>query len=215
MKKEFDTLQVVAAVTRAYEINGEIHRVNYTVNGTTVRANREIAIELLATPMDVTQAQADVDYFKQCLMIKTLQGKSSGNFTTMVASLLEHDKCSDISIMVWFPKMLKQLQAFEQRRETWTINAPHSNYIKGEIGAKVTVSFELLEKRYIRGHNFWSVVGITPNGDLVAYIANNENKIINKGQITGKIKNRHIDSYRCDAKITTLNYVKVTDDNPA
>ena len=55
----------------------------------------------------------------------------------------------------------------------------------------------------------YAVYGHDTQGNLIFYWAREQKKIVESGQIHGRIKIHKRDSYRGNACVTTLNYVKV------
>jgi hypothetical protein len=214
-KQEFNTVQAIAAVIRAFQENGnEINRTSYVNNeNKAIRSNQEIAAEFLKDPASladyIQQAEDDISYFKQSRLISTLKGNKVSNFMATVNEILAGETViGSLGYLVWFPRLVAQMRKHDASHEQWAMNAPHSKWVAGKIGEKVTLSFRMLENRFLKNHGFWVVTGITDEGNIVSYFTNTENKIVERGTITGKIKGHNIDKYRCDAKTTMLNYVR-------
>mgnify|MGYP003351162628 CR=1 FL=1 len=82
-----------------------------------------------------------------------------------------------------------------------------SDYV-GRIGEKITIDFTMIDRRYIRDTDSYAVYGYSGN-NLIFYWANKLDKVCEVGRIQGRVKSHRKDEYRGNARVTTLNYVKV------
>lgn len=219
-KTTFDVNDVVAAAIAAYkDTNGEIIRSTYITReqgqDKTVYSSRDIALQYLATPerLEPFKAQAEeaIVYFNQHTMMITLMGKENNKFFATVAETIDNSTVifGNVGLIVWLPKLLDQLRKREGARVEWIEYAAGSTWVPAREGEKVTFDFTLIEKRFLKNKNVWVVAGQTPEGHILSFFSNNEKKIVDKCRITGKVKSFLADKYRNDAKITSLNYVKV------
>lgn len=216
----FPIIDAVAASIAAFKYtNGETIRMTYTTREDgvekIVRSSKEIALEYLNEPDKLEpfreQAEEDIQFFQQQALMATLIGKKNNTFMTAINEAVTKEEVpySDIGILVWMPKMLNNMRQREDNRIQWIGYANSSKFMPFKEGEKVTTEFLLIEKRYIRDKNLWVAIGVTPEGYIVSYFSNTDKKIVDQGNITGKVKGFGVDRYRNDAKVTRLNYVKV------
>lgn len=217
--KSFPTVKVIAGALMAYrENNNKIIREEYYETVDEVRvthfANKSLIVKLLKEDNfnDTILAEASevIVFLQHQSVLQTLLGKQQNSFLCKIAEDIKEEiiKQNSIGLMAWAPHVYTNLINSENRREAWSMYSPSSKFIAKVVGEKVECTFKLIDKRYVKRFECWSVIGVTDDGDIVSYFCNNENKIIEQGKIQGRVKDLNIDRFRNNAKVTCLNYVK-------
>jgi hypothetical protein len=114
----------------------------------------------------------------------------------------------DFGLMAWAPKLAGDYQKKDHVRELSARFEYASRYI-GQMGDKIITEFTLIDSRYIKSMDCYAVYGHDAEGNLIFYWAREQKKIVQAGQIQGRVKMHKRDGYRGNACVTTLNYVKV------
>jgi hypothetical protein len=219
MKKQYDTIDALAASIVAYEINV------CSVMRDAVYENQEIKHQpnriLIATHLDGTkllpvtdehrtQAKELVVYLQQTIMLQTLMKGSSDGFAQNVLDIISEPTMwsKNVGLLAWAPKLGADLQKKDRVRESSAHYERSSRYV-GTVGSKITVDFTLIESRFMPRMDCYSVYGHTAEGNLIFYWAKKSEKIVQQGRIEGRVKKQESDDFRGKALVTTLNYVKV------
>jgi hypothetical protein len=216
--KSYPTLEVLAAAVAAYAHNGQkIVRVTVHDNGTRIDSNRQLVedcFEGMKLPFIVNdfhriEAEGIITYLQQTVIMQSLKS-TPDRFLAQITELLTQQEVSvkDIGILAWAPKLADDYQKKDHVRELSARYEHRSHYV-GRIGDKVEIDFTLIEKRYIKSMDSYAVYGINSDDNLVFYWAKTLDKVCEVGKIGGRIKAHKEDEYRGNARVTTLNYVKV------
>lgn len=203
----------------AYEYNKKtILRASFKMNGKDHHANRlliENYLEDRESPFTVKESHDEraaecVRYLQHTLMLKTLTEPRGNNFLSSVVGLLSKEEifAKDLGILSWAPKLMDQCQEQDQVREISARFERSSGYL-GKPKEKITVNFNLIERRYVPNMNCYAVYGYSDCGNLVFYWARSLDRVIEKGQLEARVKEHKTDSYHNNARVTFLNYVKV------
>jgi hypothetical protein len=207
---KYPIVDVIASAVIAYQKN-ENKIIKY---GHGKNANVDLIIQELKNPSfseeQRQEAETIIQFIQHQAVLQTLLGKKQNAFLISVSEYIKEPTVPSkaIGLLAWAPQVYERLQKSEEVREQWSLHSVHSKHLGRDTGEKISCTFNLLEKRFVQKFECWSVVGVTDEGDIVSYFCNNENKIVQKGTIKGRIKHHTIDAYRGDAKITVLNYVK-------
>jgi hypothetical protein len=131
-------------------------------------------------------------------------------FLAQINNLLSQTSITakDLGLIAWAPKLANDYQKKDNVREISARFEYTSHYI-GQVGDKITTEFTLIDSRYIKSMDCYAVYGHDAQGNLIFYWAREQKKIVEAGQIHGRVKTHKRDEYRGDACVTTLNYVKV------
>ena len=217
MKLKYPTVNVVAAAIAAYEFNDKkIFRETHS-EGKIVTPNRQLISDSLSgnsipfciNDIHIKQAEGIIQYLQQTVIMQSLQNKVD-RFLGQITELVSDKELlsSNFGIVAWVPHLADQYQRKDRVREVSARYEYHSRYV-GHARDKITTDFTLIEKRYIKSMDCWAVYGSDANDNLIFYWAKTADKICEVGKISGRIKDHREDPYHNDAKVTTLNYVKV------
>jgi hypothetical protein len=218
MKQKFPTIQVLTAAIVAYHYNNStiIRNIMMHENGYEVLPNRQLILDAVeGRPSNLRinehylkQAEGIVTYLQQAVIMQSLKG-TPDRFLAQITELITNQEvlAKDIGILAWAPKLADDYQKRDHVREISARYEHQSRYI-GRVGEKIELEFTMIEKRYIQSMDCYAVYGYSQD-NLVFYWAKNLDKVCEVGKITGRIKSHKEDEYRSNARVTTLNYVKV------
>jgi len=219
MKKQYNTLDALAASIVAFDINArgvmrdavyENQEIKHQPNRVLI-ANHLDGIKLLpVTDEHRTQAEDLVVYLQQTIMMQTLMRGSSDSFAQNVLDIISEPTmlAKNVGLLAWAPKLSADLQKKDSVREASAHYERNSRYV-GTVGSKITVDFTLIESRYVPRMDCYAVYGHTAEGNLIFYWGKKEEKVVKQGRIEGRVKKQAPDDFRGKALVTTLNYVKV------
>lgn len=220
MKQKFPTLEVLAIAIAAFAHNQD--RVERdavsTADGHTIVPNRLLIAEYLegnrtnlkiVSDHDRKHAEGIMQYLQQTSIIQTLVSRGD-RFLVQINELLSQPSVTvkEFGLIAWAPKLASDYQKKDHVREVSARFEYNSHYI-GKVGDKIITEFTLIDSRYIKTMDCYAVYGHDAQGNLLFYWAREQKKIVQAGQIHGRVKAHNRDSYRGDACVTTLNYVKV------
>ena len=216
--KSFPALETIATAIAAYEYNNcIIVRDKIETETKTTYPNRQLinnALEgdrahICINEIHIKQAEGIIQYLQQTVIMQSLQNNVD-RFLGQLTELLSGTKVSskDIGILAWAPHLADQYQKKDHIREVSARYENQSRYI-GRVGDKITTDFTMIEKRYIKSMDCWAVYGHDNDDNLIFYWAKVADKICEVGKVSGRIKGQKEDSFRGNAKVTTINYVKV------
>jgi len=216
MKPTYNTRVALATAVSAFEINGHlIYKDPTRVEDRTLVPNRQIIRETLDSEAVVNQQQRDaadeiVVYLQQAEIMQTLTKGTADSFLVQINKLLANEtvKANELGLLAWAPKLMRDYQAKDRVREISSQYETKSRYV-GREREKITVDFTMIDKRYFKETNSWLVYGCDSDGNLMSYWANRADKVCETGKIQGRVKSHRQDSYRSNAKVTFLNFVKV------
>jgi hypothetical protein len=214
MTPKYKTLLVLASAMRAYQANGRVNRDFVRENGAEFQPNRLIIINALNqnqfSENEITEAQKLVAYLKDTVLMQTLKKGSANQFLKNVVELLdlEYLTARDFGLIAWAPKLTNDYKKKDHSKEISALYENNSKHF-GKINDRVEIDFTLIDNAYIKNYNCYCVYGYTQHGNLVSYWTGNSEKIIQQGNIRGRINKHVTDSHRGDALVTILNYVKV------
>lgn len=219
MKKTYPTVKTVATAIAAYEHNGRIIvRDPITeADGRKVLPNRQLISDYLqnnngpfvVNDFHLKQAEGIIQYLQHTVLMASLKNQVDrflGQITELVSNQEVTNK--DIGILAWAPHLADQYQKKDHVREVSARYEHRSRYV-GKVGDKIVTDFTLIEKRYIKSMDCYAVYGFDGDENLIFYWARVADKICEVGKISGRIKAHNEDKFRGDARVTTLNYVKV------
>lgn len=217
--KQVSTVQMVAVAMLAYTRNGNVNRIKTCINGHELYPNYQLIKDHLLgntsqlgdiTTQQLEQASADIAYLQQVALMQTLKNNIPTKFIAKIVALISADTIwiGNAGIIAWMPKLVANLTAINHWRELSTRFESTSKFI-GNKSDKVTVNFTLINKRYIKSKNCWSVYGHSEHGDLIFYWTCVEDKICSGGKLSGRVKLHLCDSRYNNAKVTHFNYVRI------
>lgn len=220
MKPTYPVIDVLAIAVAAFEFNNQrVERNPITVNGRGLYPNRQLIKDYFEgdrehikgiNDFNRKQAEGIIEYLQQVVIIRTLSTAKVDSFLGEITALLANQeiKSSEFGLIAWAPKLADDYQRKDHVKQLSAHYEKNSNYI-GKPGDKITTAFTLIEKRYLKKFDCWSVYGYDANDNLISYLASELDKVCEVGTISGRVKMHRADSYRNNAKVTTLNYVKV------
>jgi hypothetical protein len=214
-RKSYPTQEALSATFAVFDYCGQT--INRVTEGD-VRSNKSLITEYLegkAVPFAVTdqhreQAAQVVTFLEQTKMVKMLVNGRVDSFMDNVLETVKKPTVMqrDLGLLAWTPK----IEIGYRKKETARVESGYyelkSRHI-GKVGDKVTFNFTLIEDRYVKNYNMYTVYGRDDDGNLVFYWAKDRSKIIASGTISARIKSHRKDEYRNGAYVTSLNYVKV------
>lgn len=219
MKQKFPTVLALATAVCAYHYNESMVVRNVTMhkNDYEVLPNRQLIADHLEGRKSnlrindhyIKEAEGVITYLQQTVLMQSLKG-TPDRFLAQIAQLTTDQEVlpRDFGILAWAPKIVDDYQKKDHVREL-SARFEHSSRYTGRIGETITIGFTLIEKRYIQSQNCYSVYGVTEYDNLVFYWAKDLDRVCEVGKIQGRVKSHREDSYRNNAKVTVLNYVKV------
>jgi hypothetical protein len=220
MKQKFPTLEVLATAIAAFTHNQDrVERDAITTDdGRTIAPNRQLIREYLegnranlptVSDHDRKHAEGIVQYLQQTGIMQTLTSRGD-KFLGQINNLLSQPSVTakDFGLIAWAPKLASDYQKKDNIREISARFEYASRYI-GQVGDKIITEFTLIDSRYIKSMDCYAVYGHDAQGNLIFYWAREQKKIVQAGQIQGRVKMHKQDSYRGNARVTTFNYVKV------
>jgi hypothetical protein len=219
--KASPTLRVLATAIAAYEHNNRsIVRNPVTIDGVGYYPNRQLITDsvlyngtfngkFIVNEFHEKQADGVIQYIEQTVIMQSLKG-APDRFLSQLNEILANKEISikDFGIVAWAPHLVDQYQQQDHVRELSARHERLSRYT-GRIGETVTIQFTMIEKSYIQSTDCYAVYGYTEHDNLVFYWAKNLDKVCEAGRIQGRVKSHREESYRNNAKVTVLNYVKV------
>jgi hypothetical protein len=211
-------MQVLATAVAAYEHNGSsIVRNSAVVDGIERQANRQLITEstqgskvpFVVNDIHCKQADGIITYLQQCVIMQSLQGHPD-RFLAQITDIIGQQSVDvkDFGIVAWAPHVADQYQKKDHVRELSARHERSSRYT-GRIGETIVTGFTLIEKRYVQSQNCFAVYGVTDQDNLIFYWAKTLDRVCEVGQIQGRVKAHREESYRNNARVTILNYVKV------
>ena len=216
MKSKYNTLSALSAAIRAYKINGRIHREFVRENNTEYQPNRLIITNAVNqnqfTANELAEAQQLKTYLKDTVIMQTLKKGSAHQFLKNIVEMLELETVTarEFGLLAWAPKMAADYQQKDRNREASALYENNSRHF-GQVGDRVEINFTLIESAYLKNYDCYRVCGYTDTGSLISYWAKDTKKVVEQGRIRGRVKSHVQDSYRGNACVTVLNYVKVLD----
>jgi hypothetical protein len=220
MKQKFPTLEALATAIAAFAHNQDrVERdATTTADGCKIIPNRQLIGEYLegnranlriVSDHDRKHAEGIVQYLQQTGIMQTLVNRDD-RFLTQINDLLSRSTVTakDFGLIAWAPKLASDYQKKDHVREVSARFEYTSHYI-GQVGDKIITEFTLIDSRYIKSMDCYAVYGHDAQGNLIFYWAREQKKIVQAGQIHGRVKSHKRDEYRGNACVTTLNYVKV------
>lgn len=215
-KSSYTTARALAAAIRAYRANGRINREFVREDGKECQPNRLIITNAVNqnqfTDQELTEAHDMTTYLKETVIMQTLKKGSADQFLKNIVEMLSLESVTarEFGLLAWAPKLAADYQRKDQSRQISSLYENRSGHF-GQIGERVEIEFTLIESAYIKTYDCYRVYGYTDSGNLVSYWAKDTKKIVEQGRIRGRI-NKHVqDSYRANACVTIINYVKVLD----
>lgn len=218
MKQQYPTLQVLAAAVAAYDHNCQrVERNLVQTEEKNILPNRQLILDYLqgkgapfmVNDFHVKQAEGIVQYLQQSGIMQTLINRNDRFLNQINQLLLEPTVDSkDFGLVAWAPKLVDDYQKKDHVREVSARYEYASRHI-GKIGDKIETEFILIDSRYVQSMDCHAVYGHNAEGNLIFYWANDQKKIINNGRMRGRVKAHNRDSYRGNALVTALHYVKI------
>lgn len=216
--KTVPILEVLATAVAAYEHNNRsIIRNPITIEGVGYVSNRQLITDYITynrgpfvvNDIHRTQAEGIVGYLEQNVIMQSLKG-TPDRFLAQVTEIINRKEgnVKEFGIIAWAPHLVDQYQQKDHVRELGARYERTSRYT-GRIGETISATFTLIEKRYIQSTNCYAVYGVSDQDNLIFYWAKNLDKVCEVGRIQGRVKAHREESYRNNAKVTVLNYVKV------
>ena len=156
-------------------------------------------------------AQADnmISYLQQVAIIQSLTNGRTNNFLDSINQLLLEDKVSisDFGLLAWAPKLVNDYRKADEVKERWSGYEITSRFI-GKVSDTISTKFTVIDTKYIRDFNSYSVFGHDDNHNLITFFAKTPEKVCSTGVVKGRVKSHRNSGYHNNAKVTGLNYVK-------
>lgn len=175
--------------------------------------NKFTGTAMYPTGVNITDAhrQTAVDiktWFGHSHLMAVLSKGQVSDFHDKLYGIVSEDtvRSRNFGLLCWAPKLHHDGLIHEQSRETSARYEMTSKPI-GKIGAKIEIDLEVIEKRYVRHLNVWSVYGHNGTGNLVQFLTKHERLCVSQ-RITARIKDVGRSPYHNEAFVTDLNFVK-------
>ncbi|CAB4133387.1 hypothetical protein UFOVP257_167 [uncultured Caudovirales phage] len=170
--------------------------------------NKKDKLVLAVTDEDRQQAESVINALHGDITLKLLMGKRVSDFVQNLNNAVSKESCtaSDCGIVAWLPEMHDRITKEQSSKEQMFELGVTSEYI-GTIDQKVTIDFTVINSRFLRDYDCYSVFGHDNNGNCVSFFTR-KSDMAKDGKITGKVKSHKTDDYHNGAKVTTINYVK-------
>ena len=199
-----------------YDVTAQPEQVysDYTVPAVTaVKSNKTLAFEAIdngtITQADRDEAEVVIQHIQGQVTMALLAGKKVSDFVKEVAKALEETDVPrfKLGLLVYAPNVHHQATKREEINEQ-TTECQYTSQALGAVGAKVTVNFTLIEKRYVQAFDVFSAYGKDDAGNLVSFLSKHE-ELCQSGMVKGTIKKAETDSWHNNAVVTCLNRVKL------
>jgi hypothetical protein len=215
MSTTYSSNHALASAVQAFNTNQAVVRDRVLgENGTVLKhSNRELMLQILennaVSKESFEQATEILNYLEQNSMLQTLTKGTPDSFLANILETLGQTtvKTREFGLVSWAPKLAHDYRKKEQARGISAQFEGSSRYI-GSVREKVTIDFNLISSNYITNIGCFAVYGHDQNGNLVFYWAKNKDSMVS-GAISGRVKSHRLDERHGNAKVTTLNYVKV------
>jgi hypothetical protein len=222
--KTVPTLDVIAAAVMAFHANGDkvekndiganAGSVEYDIPATpAIVSNKTRANAILENPELIPQAAKDeaqevIQFLQGQLTMSVLTGAKISDFVRDMGMAMEEETVPafKVGLLVYAPNAFANGKKREVISEA-TIESMYTSQPLGTEGAKVTVNFTLLDKRYVQAFDCYSAYGKDEHGNLVSFLTKHENLAAN-GTYTAKVKKAENDKWHNNAMVTSLNYLK-------
>lgn len=165
--------------------------------------------KLVITPQDREQASTALDTLEYDRTIKALTGrKLSGFIDTVIeeAKASEHLPSHKAGLLVWIAKLVGDINRNNLNQELVSKHSLTSSFL-GKVGDTINLSVEVIDSRWNKRFECWSVTAHTPEGNLVQWFTAYQDRT-QSGSYKGMIKDTKVSDYLQGAKVTTLNRVK-------
>ena len=212
---KYSVSDVWAAACAAHRVNGGYFKEEQWMRNATPpyiskRKNRDVMMEFLMSPMDLTVD--DVERGEHCrkflqsdLTFRTLKGKT-GEFDSAIRKVLavtdhfdSHFHKYELAIVACLPQSVERSEI--RQNSDQRVQFAQGGLV-GNIGDKITANIEVISANYSKEYNIYWIRGITDQ-DQAVYFSNKEKFDVGTHlTVQGKVK-AHKDN------LTQLNYVKV------
>lgn len=182
---------------------------SFVANRNYIRDALEGKMNLMVTKAIKEEAKDIKQYLEQVRIVQNLKGRSNDQFLQTMIELLSKETVTarDLGLLAWAPKVAADYHKKDAVNEKTSPFEYLSRWV-GNVKDKITIDFTSIETKFVKSMNIWLVFGHDENGNLIQFWASTEGKIINKGRIQGRVKKHIKDSFRNEAKVTMINYVK-------
>lgn len=221
---KIESRKLVALAFAAQRVNGTLHKddsyydqekdiiVKVVPNKVLMRDSFAIEPgsnpELVPTDEDFEQADAAIAAIQEDVLIKKLADRRVTDFVFSLSETISQDHCTqrDCGLVAFVPKTYASMLERQTKDEAKIGLASTSEYL-GRVGEKVQLDFVLIDSRYLRQYNCYSVTGHDNNGNMVNFLTAHQD-LAQNGRIAGKVKRTEVNQYHNGAKVTQLNFVK-------
>jgi hypothetical protein len=214
--KTFPTLEALSAAVCAFETAGErIIRYGEGSVWSNSWGNKEAVQDLLqgGTMMTITaehraKAEEIQTWLVQKMTMDLLKGSQLSGFFTDVCQILRQESVAlnKIGLLVWAPKLYKDLTARDERTDDIRTSCGSSKFI-GQLGKSIQVQIKIMDRHYLRDYNKWRYTATDTDGNLVQFYLSTE--VGESLQVKGRVKRHSYNSHCSNLATTQLNYVKV------
>lgn len=211
----YSASDVWAAACAAQRINDGYYKTeqwmpNATPPYISKRRNRDLMMEFLASPTDLTTDDVEAGeqcrkYLEQDLVFRAVKGQLTDFDRSVQKVLAVKDRFYtvgnryELAVVACLPNTMARSQA---RQATNERTQSARGGVFGTVGEKVTVNVEVLSATYSKEYNVFWIRGITDQDQVVSFSSKTKYDVNTWLTIRGKVK-AHRDN------LTQLNYVKV------
>jgi hypothetical protein len=212
----FPILEALAAAVCAFEAAGErIIRYGEGSVWNNSCGNKEVVQDFLqaGTLLTVTsehrvKAEEIQTWLVQKMTMDLLKGSPTSGFFSDVCEILRGETAAfnKIGLLVWAPKLYKDLTARDERSNDIRTSCGSSKFI-GQLGESIQIQIKIVDRHYLRDYNKWRYTGSDADGNLVQFYLSTE--VGESLQVKARVRRHKYNSHCSNLPTTQLNYVKI------
>lgn len=178
------------------------------------KSNKEKVLALLESGTkpskeEIVEGRRMASQVQGKVVLNELSGVRTNDFMANVNANSQGDEIEQrgIGIVVWLPKVAKDLDAAEKEQETMQVTGSASQFI-GKVKDKLTLDVVPIKVRKVVSVGKFSVTG-TVDGNLVTFWHSDELEVGKKTTMKARVKEHKKCQYHFQNNVTQLHYVKV------
>lgn len=216
MSQKYTVQDALGAAIQAYNTNQRVVERDFSrdANGNIqITPNRVLMLNYLeqetVNTECVSQVEELISYLQQVAIIQSLTKGRTQNFLDSINELLLKDAVTstDFGLLAWAPKLFSDYHKADEVKERWSGYEFTSRFV-GKVGDTISINFTMIDSKYIKDFNSYSVFGHDDHHNLVFFFTKDPEKVCCTGIVKGRVKSHRNSKYHNNAKVTTLNYVK-------
>lgn len=178
------------------------------------KSNKEKVLALLESGTKPSKEEIDegrkmASQLQGKVVLNELSGVRTNDFMANVNTNSQGDEIEQrgIGIVVWLPKVAKDLDTAEKEQETMQVSGSTSEFI-GKVKDKLTLDIVPIKVRKVVSIGKFSVTG-TVDGNLVTFWHSDEPEVGKQMTVSARVKEHKQCQYHFQNNVTQLHYVKV------